>query len=149
MILVTPTTEPVDIIIIKIAGFDETTRHSTTPPPPSSRILSLLLQSLRISTITFNSKQLQGLHSVSYPDSVFVFYSKHSTSNNTFIMDLSAQMFRDIPKLVSHHYKEGNINWPMGIYISLVHIVAAVGVLRLAECSRETLMWAFVLWPIR
>jgi uncharacterized membrane protein YfcA len=64
-------------------------------------------------------------------------------------MDLSPQMFRDIPKLVSHHYKEGNINWPMGIYISLVHIVAVVGIFRLTECSKETLMWAFLLWPIR
>jgi hypothetical protein len=37
----------------------------------------------------------------------------------------------------------------MGIYITLVHVVGFVGVAKLMECSKETLMWAFVLWPIR
>jgi hypothetical protein len=48
-----------------------------------------------------------------------------------------------------HHYKEGNLNYPMGIYILLVHIVATVGLLKIPLCSKETLMWAFILWPIR
>ena len=64
-------------------------------------------------------------------------------------MDFSAKMFRDIPGLIKHHYSEGNINWPMGIYISLVHIVAAVGLTKIPQCSPETLAWAFILWPIR
>jgi stearoyl-CoA desaturase (delta-9 desaturase) len=64
-------------------------------------------------------------------------------------MDFSAKMFRDIPGIVSHHYKEGNVNWPMGIYITLVHIVALVGLSRVPEVSKETLSWAFILWPIR
>eukprot|EP00957_Ditylum_brightwellii_P128975 9839105-Ditylum_brightwellii.AAC.1 len=63
-------------------------------------------------------------------------------------MDFSPKMFRDIPSLVSYHWKEGNINWPMGIYISLVHVVAAVGLLTVPKCSAETLLWAFLLWPI-
>eukprot|EP00560_Eucampia_antarctica_P008863 CAMPEP_0197822818 /NCGR_PEP_ID=MMETSP1437-20131217/93_1 /TAXON_ID=49252 ORGANISM="Eucampia antarctica, Strain CCMP1452" /NCGR_SAMPLE_ID=MMETSP1437 /ASSEMBLY_ACC=CAM_ASM_001096 /LENGTH=325 /DNA_ID=CAMNT_0043421635 /DNA_START=159 /DNA_END=1136 /DNA_ORIENTATION=- len=57
-------------------------------------------------------------------------------------------MFRDIPSLVSHHYKEGNINWPMGTYVTLVHIVAIVGLFTVPKCSAETLIWAFLLWPI-
>ena len=64
-------------------------------------------------------------------------------------MDLSPQMFRDIPKLISYHYKEGNLNWPMIVYISLVHIVAAAALTKIPACSRETLLWAFILWPIR
>jgi len=63
-------------------------------------------------------------------------------------MDFSPQMFREIPSLVKYHWKEGNINWPMSIYVSLVHYVALVGVGRLTQCSSETLMWAFCLWPI-
>ena len=58
-------------------------------------------------------------------------------------------MFRDIPSLVKTHYKEGNINWPMGIYVGLVHTIAAVGLFKIADCSVQTLMWAFILWPIR
>lgn len=58
-------------------------------------------------------------------------------------------MVRDIPSVVSHHWKNKSINWPMGIYISLIHVAAVAGVLRLGKCSAETLMWAFILWPIR
>jgi len=57
-------------------------------------------------------------------------------------------MFRDIPKVVSQHWKDGTLNWPMGIYITLVHIVAAVGLFSVQKCSRDTLMFAFILWPI-
>ena len=63
-------------------------------------------------------------------------------------MDLSPKMFREIPEVISYHYKNGNINWPMAIYISLVHIVALVGVFKIFDCSKETLLWAFLLWPI-
>ena len=51
-------------------------------------------------------------------------------------------------KTVARHYKEGNLNWPMIIYISLAHIAAMVGVLTLPYCHRYTLLWAFILWPI-
>jgi hypothetical protein len=64
-------------------------------------------------------------------------------------MDFSMKMWRDIPGLVAYHYKQGNINWPMGIYISLVHVVAVTGLFYLPKCSYETLIWAFFLWPIR
>lgn len=63
-------------------------------------------------------------------------------------MDFSARMFRDIPKIVSYHYKEGNVNWPMLTYVTLVHVLASVGILKVMNCSRETLLWAFLCWPI-
>ena len=64
-------------------------------------------------------------------------------------MDLSYQMFADIPSVIRHHYNAGTINWPMGIYITLVHVIGIVGLTKVVECSKETLMWAFLLWPIR
>ena len=56
---------------------------------------------------------------------------------------------REIHDNVVFHYKEGNLNYPMIIYISLVHIVAFVGLFKVPQCSYETLLWAFALWPIR
>uniref|UniRef100_A0A7S2B0V8 Fatty acid desaturase domain-containing protein n=1 Tax=Octactis speculum TaxID=3111310 RepID=A0A7S2B0V8_9STRA len=46
------------------------------------------------------------------------------------------------------HYKEGNINWPMVIYITFVHVTAFMGLVRIPEASWKTLLWAFILWPI-
>ena len=64
-------------------------------------------------------------------------------------MDFSAKMWKDIPSLVKYHHKNNNMNYPMGIYITLVHVLGIVGLTKVMECSRETLMWAFILWPIR
>jgi len=63
-------------------------------------------------------------------------------------MDFSMKMWKDVPKLVSDHYKAGNVNWPMGIYITLVHVVAFVGLITIPKCSYETLLFAFIMWPI-
>jgi len=57
-------------------------------------------------------------------------------------------MVKSIPGTISHHWKEGNINWPMGIYIALVHVAAVNGAFKAQYASYETLLWAFVLWPI-
>ena len=66
------------------------------------------------------------------------------------MLDLfSYTSFKEVPQNVAYHYKQGNLNWPMIIYISLVHMVALGGVLALPHASRETLLWAFCLWPIR
>jgi hypothetical protein len=64
-------------------------------------------------------------------------------------MDFSAKMFRDIPSVVKSHYKEGTINWPMGLSVVVVHVLASVGLFKIADCSVQTLMWACILWPIR
>ena len=59
------------------------------------------------------------------------------------------KMFRDIPSTVGDCIRNGEANYPMGIYITLVHVAAAVGFVRAFECSAESLLFAFVLWPIR
>jgi cytochrome c oxidase subunit IV len=64
-------------------------------------------------------------------------------------MDFSPAMWKSIPGLISDHYKQGNLNWPMIIYISLVHGLALAGLWHTQYASRETLMFAFILWPIR
>lgn len=64
-------------------------------------------------------------------------------------MDLSMKMIKDIPSVVKYHHKNNSLNYPMGIYITLVHVLGIVGLTKVMECSRETLMWAFLLWPIR
>jgi uncharacterized membrane protein YfcA len=58
-------------------------------------------------------------------------------------------MLSDIPSLMTDHYKMGNINWPMGVYISLVHIVAVFGFFAAFQSDAKTLLWAFLLWPAR
>jgi len=63
-------------------------------------------------------------------------------------MDLSVKMFREIPSVISYHQNHGGFNLPMLIYISLVHVVALVGLFTVPKCSAETLIWAFILWPI-
>ena len=64
-------------------------------------------------------------------------------------MDLSMKMVRDIPSVVSHHYRNKELNWPMIIYVGLVHTIATVGLFTIPKCSAETLIWSFILWPIR
>ena len=38
------------------------------------------------------------------------------------------------------------INWPMAIYMSIVHITALAGVSYLTVCKIETLLWGFSLY---
>lgn len=47
-----------------------------------------------------------------------------------------------------YHWKNKSINWPMAIYITLVHVAAVVGVMTISECKWQTLLLAFILWPI-
>jgi len=54
----------------------------------------------------------------------------------------------EVYEIVTRHYREGTINWPMLIYISLVHVLAFAGLFYVPYCSNETLLWAFILWPI-
>lgn len=63
-------------------------------------------------------------------------------------MDFSAKMFKDIPSLVKNHWKNGAINWPMAIYVTIVHTAAFVGIKTIPKCSLETLLFGFALWPI-
>jgi stearoyl-CoA desaturase (delta-9 desaturase) len=49
---------------------------------------------------------------------------------------------------VIFHYKAGNINWPMVVYMTLAHLAAVVGLFTITSCKPVTLLWAFVLWLI-
>jgi len=55
---------------------------------------------------------------------------------------------KEVLETIVYHWKEGNYNWPMIIYISLVHIAASIGVLRVLDCKWQTLWLAFWLWPV-
>ena len=56
--------------------------------------------------------------------------------------------FGGMYRTVSRHYKQGTLNWPMMIYIGLAHVAAVVGLFTLPSCKPQTLLWAFLLWPI-
>lgn len=60
---------------------------------------------------------------------------------------LNLDMF-SAARTVARHYREGNLNWPMIIYIGLAHVAAVVGLATLHKCHSYTLLWAFLLWPI-
>lgn len=43
------------------------------------------------------------------------------------------------------HYKAGNINWPLTIYISLVHVAGFIGLSYIPYCHKYTLLLAVLL----
>jgi len=51
-------------------------------------------------------------------------------------------------KNINWHFEHGTINYPMGIYISLCHFWAVIGLFRVTQCKAQTLLLAFILWPI-
>lgn len=64
-------------------------------------------------------------------------------------MDFSLQMWKDIPKVLQHHWDVGDFNWHMIVYIGLCHVMAVIGaVVYMKECMAETLLWAWFLWPL-
>jgi stearoyl-CoA desaturase (delta-9 desaturase) len=63
-------------------------------------------------------------------------------------MDLSLEMFTNIPKVLNHHYKEGNFNWPYMVFFAVVHITAFMGIFKVAYCKRESILFFFILWQL-
>ena len=63
-------------------------------------------------------------------------------------MDLSPQTFAGIPAVIYYHYKEGNINYVMTSFSVAVHFLAVYGLYIAPVCKQETLLWAFLLWPL-
>lgn len=55
---------------------------------------------------------------------------------------------KDTTEAVVYHWKNKSINWPMAIYISLVHVAAVVGICTVVDCKWQTCLLAFILWPI-
>jgi len=47
-----------------------------------------------------------------------------------------------------YNIKEGNVNWFMSTYLTLVHVAAAVGIWSIPSCTWQTLLFAFLLWPL-
>ncbi|TFJ81352.1 hypothetical protein NSK_007313 [Nannochloropsis salina CCMP1776] len=58
------------------------------------------------------------------------------------------QLARDAVSALVYHYKEGNLNWPMIIYLVLAHLAAYMGLVSIPSCKWQTLLEAFILWPI-
>ena len=54
----------------------------------------------------------------------------------------------DSLKTVARHFKAGNLNWPMIIYIGISHLAGLMGLFSLTSCKPYTLLWALILWPI-
>mmetsp|Transcript_17566 Transcript_17566/g.33413 ORF Transcript_17566/g.33413 Transcript_17566/m.33413 type:complete len:316 (-) Transcript_17566:119-1066(-) len=59
-----------------------------------------------------------------------------------------ANFIRESLGTCSYHLREGNVNWPMLLYISLTHIAGFTGLLYITSSQWQTLLWAFVLWPV-
>lgn len=58
------------------------------------------------------------------------------------------KMWRELPGVVWYHLKEGNINWAMTTWSMAMHYYSIKAIMILAECKKETLLFAFLLWPI-
>ena len=54
----------------------------------------------------------------------------------------------DLPKATWHHIRQGTLNYPMTAYIVFMHYLAFCGLLRIPSCQPETLLFAFLLWPL-
>lgn len=63
-------------------------------------------------------------------------------------MDLSKEMFLEIPSLIKYHYQNGTFNGPMVAYIGVCHLLAIIGLTVVPKCSSETLLWAWFMWPL-
>lgn len=55
---------------------------------------------------------------------------------------------KDTVDAMVYHWKNKSINWPMSIYITLVHFAAVVGLCTIPDCMWQTCLLAFILWPI-
>lgn len=47
------------------------------------------------------------------------------------------------------HFRDGTINYPMLIFLTLAHVAGIYGIMTIPKCHNYTLLWAFILWPIR
>ena len=56
--------------------------------------------------------------------------------------------FTSVSSSVLKHINKKDLNWPMIIYLFLVHVAAVVGLFMIPNCHRYTLLLAFLLWPI-
>lgn len=57
-------------------------------------------------------------------------------------------LIKDTVETVTYHWANQSLNWPSAIYVTLVHIAGVVGFYEVRDCMWETLLLAFVLWPV-
>uniref|UniRef100_A0A7S3UVS5 Fatty acid desaturase domain-containing protein n=1 Tax=Heterosigma akashiwo TaxID=2829 RepID=A0A7S3UVS5_HETAK len=57
-------------------------------------------------------------------------------------------LIKDSVNTCVYHLKHGNVNWPMLIYITLVHMAGLYGLMLVTSSQWQTLLWAFILWPV-
>lgn len=55
---------------------------------------------------------------------------------------------RETVETAGYHWRNGNINWHMTVYVVLVHAAAVVGLAAVRGCKVETLVLANVLWAL-
>ena len=63
-------------------------------------------------------------------------------------MDFSYKTISSIPSVIWYHLKEGNVNWTMTIWSILMHSLTLKGLTVIHQCKPETLLFAFLLWPL-
>jgi len=63
-------------------------------------------------------------------------------------LDLSWKMFANIPSVIKYHFDEGNIDWPLIVFFSMVHVTAFVGAFKVADCKKETLLFSYILYHL-
>mmetsp|Transcript_29311 Transcript_29311/g.47634 ORF Transcript_29311/g.47634 Transcript_29311/m.47634 type:complete len:355 (+) Transcript_29311:108-1172(+) len=74
-------------------------------------------------------------------------YQPREKDKHTGIM-LGLGLIKDSVNTSVYHLKHGNVNWPMLIYIALVHVAGFYGLMLITSSQWQTLLWAFILWPI-
>lgn len=79
-----------------------------------------------------------------YPEVMPAKHPKHEQRHMTLN---PIQLAKDATEALAYHYREGNINWPLATYITLVHVAAIVGLFWVPAAMWQTKLWAFILWP--
>lgn len=49
-------------------------------------------------------------------------------------------------EVARHHWERGSLNFPMGIYVTLVHVLAIAALPYIPHAKKETILWSFALW---
>lgn len=59
-----------------------------------------------------------------------------------------SKLIRESIDAIVYHYKQGSLNWPMVVFLTLAHVAAVIGLFTIRQCHPYTLFWSFLLWVI-
>eukprot|EP01040_Poterioochromonas_malhamensis_P016216 gene16216-18354_t len=59
-----------------------------------------------------------------------------------------SKLIRESIDAIVFHYKQGSLNWPMVVFLTLAHVAAVIGLFTIRQCHPYTLFWSFLLWVI-